>query len=515
MTSQASPSIVVARGASYLFIQGLVAKVAGVIYFAFAARILSVAEIGVVSALGMVAALFVTFGTLALPSAATKYISEYLGKDRRDLAKGVYKKVLQFGFSVSSLLSLLCIVASTFISVFVFGSQAYQLLINLLALDVFALLLSSFFTGTLFGLQKFREIAFAGIMLSCLRYGSSLYLLIQGYGLMGLVIGWVIGDFVGLGLLFFFTSTSFEIRAAPHPFMKLVGYSAPLYMTGILSYFSAYVDKFIILFLAGFTTLGIYSVAVMAASVIGFVSSSIGNSLFPQLSELYGRHGRDALKVASIKASRYIFLIFVPLAVGLAATSYPTIMLFVGASYESGWLPLTMISMAMALTCAGVVVNNLLLSLGFTRTFFEANMLGVVVGAVCCALLVAPFGSSGAALGRVALMTTSFGYLAYTLRRVFGLHFDPDAFKKSLVGSTVMAIAVGLLQFVWLDGRLLPLYVFVGGLFYVLMLRFLNALNNEDVKLLHEFMPKYFGGVIDTFARFLNIEEKLKSSGYE
>jgi len=511
MASEAAPSIVVARGASYLFIQGLVSNVAGVVYFAFAARILSVAEIGVVSALGMVAALFVTFGTLALPSAATKYISEYLGKERWDLAKGVYKKILLFGFSVSGLLSFLCVVASTFMSVFVFGSQAYQPLINVLALDVFALLLSSFFTGTLFGLQKFREVSFVGIVLSCLRYSISLYLLVQGYGLMGLVIGWVIGDFVGLGLSFFFASTSFKTRAAQQPFTELVKYSLPLYGSGILTYFTAYIDRFIVLFFAGFTTLGIYSVAVMAASVVGLVSRSMSNSLFPQLSELYGRHGRDALKVASIRASRYVFLIFMPLAVGLAATSYPTITLFAGVRYESGWLPLAMISIAMALTCAGVVVSNLLLSLGLTRTFFEANILGVAVGTICCALLVTPFGSAGAALGRVALMVISFAYAAYTLRKVFGLYFDSDAFKRSLVASAVMAIAVGLMQFVWLDRRMLPLYVFVGGFVYISMLRFLKAVDNQDIKLLHQFLPKYFGGIIDTIARIFGIERNSQN----
>jgi len=506
MVSEAPPSIVVARGASYLFIQGLVSNVAGVVYFAFAARILAVAEIGVVSALGMVAGLFVTFGTLALPSAATKYISEYLGKDRWDMAKGVYKKVLLFGFSVSGLLSFLCVVTSTFISVTVFGSQAYQPLINVLGLDVFALLLSSFFTGTLLGLQKFREVAFSGIVLSCLRYGSSLYLLIQGYGLMGLVIGWVIGDFAGFGLSFFFASTSFKTRAAQQPFTELVKYSSPLYASGILTYFTAYIDRFVVLFFAGFTTLGIYSVVVMAASVVGLVSRSISNSLFPQLSELYGRHGREALKAASIKASRYIFLIFTPLALGLAATAYPTITLFAGVRYESGWLPLAMISIAMALTCAGVVVSNLLLSLGYTRAFFEANILGVAVNAACCALFVTPFGSAGAALGRVALITTSFGYLAYTLRKVFGLYLDLDAFKNSLISSTVMAIAVGLMQFVWLDRHMLPLYIFVGGVVYVSLLRFLKAVEDQDIMLLHEFMPKYLGGIIDMFARFLGVK---------
>ena len=85
-------SVRVARGATYLFLQGLIGSLAGVVYFAFAARLLpTVAELGVVTALSMVSTLFVTFACLALPGAVTKYVAEYIGRTRLDIAKGVSK----------------------------------------------------------------------------------------------------------------------------------------------------------------------------------------------------------------------------------------------------------------------------------------------------------------------------------------------------------------------------------------------------------------------------------------
>jgi len=69
---ETTPSVRVARGATYFFAQGLVGNTAAVVYFAIAARLLpSVSDFGVLAAVTMVAGLFPTFASLALPTAVT------------------------------------------------------------------------------------------------------------------------------------------------------------------------------------------------------------------------------------------------------------------------------------------------------------------------------------------------------------------------------------------------------------------------------------------------------------
>jgi len=58
----------------------LASNLVGVAYFAVGARLLSVADLGRLSALGLVSSIFVTAGSLALPSDLVKYVSECIGR---------------------------------------------------------------------------------------------------------------------------------------------------------------------------------------------------------------------------------------------------------------------------------------------------------------------------------------------------------------------------------------------------------------------------------------------------
>ena len=463
---------------------------------------------GVVSALALVTTLFVTFGTLAIPAAAVKHIPEFFGRGRPDVSKGIYKEVLKFGFLVGGVLSILCLVASTTISMVLLGNNNYQHLIAVLSLDVFALFLLNFYNAILAGVKKFKEMSIAGIALYAIRYVSSIILLAKGYGLVGAVIGWIVGDWVGLALSIFFASTSFRAirKQESYPFKQLIMYSIPVYASGILSYLVGTVDKYVVLFFGGLQTLGIYSVALTTTAAINIVASSLGGPLLPQYSELYGQNGKAALEEASKITSRYVFLIYVPLAVGLAATAYPIITFFYGTEYGSGGLLLAIVCVAAALTCAVIVINNLLMSLGDTRTGLAANVLAIALGMPLLVVLVELFGSVGAALVRALIIFVVFAYPAYVLKKNMGLHFDLEAFKKSLISSAVMAAVVVLIQALWFARGMLPLYIAVGGFVYLLMLRLLKAVKEEDVKLFQSVIPKRFHRLANLFAKIYGLK---------
>jgi len=505
--TQISSGAQVAKGTSYLFLQGLVGNTSALLFLTIASRILPISDIGATSALGIIATLFMTIGSFAIPSGVTKYLSEYIGKGRQDVAKQIYKKTLQFGFLAGITVSLVCFMSSAITSQLFIGDASLQPIIVILALDVFFLVFNSFLIGILFGLQKFGVIAFVGIAVSSLKFFASLYFIIIGLGLLGVILGWVTGDIAGCFLSFFFASSRFGKAKSfeGFSFAELVRYSLPLYGASIAAYFSATIDKLVILSLSNLAVLGIYTVAIAAVNAIGIVSSSIGSSLFPQFAQMYGRYGAHALKEASIKASRYVFLIFTPLSIGLAATAYPTIQLFFGESYASGWLSLVIVSVAVALTSTSVIVTNLLLSFGMTQTVLKASAFGVTIGTVLSALLVSPLGSVGAALGRSALISTSFIFIAYKLKRSFGLYFDNSAFRKSLMCSGTMAIVVVVFtQLVFNSKYMLPLYVAIGGVSYLIMLRLLKAVNNQDIQLFKEIFPSCFHRFFNLFAKFLS-----------
>lgn len=507
--NQGSSGALVAKGASYLFAQGLAANISSLLFLVIAARMISVSSIGAISALGIIGTLFMTIGTFAVPSGATKYISEYLGKNEQDKAKETYRKCLKFGFLMSVVVSIACLALSGPISAFALNDPLLQPIIMILAVDVGALIFNSFLNGTLFGLQRFRSIAVVGISVSIVKLVGPLFLLSAGLGLLGIVVGWIVADLVSDFLLFFLVSSSFgNVRSSNElSFRRIFRYSLPLHGASIVAYFSATVDRFVVLSLSDLAVLGVYSVAVAAVNAIGIVSSAMGSSLFPQLARIHGRYGKTGLKEASVKSSRYLFLIFTPLVIGLLATAYPTIQFFFGESYTSGSLPVAIVSIATALTSASMIVSSLLLSLDMTRTILETSLVSVATGAVFCALLVSPLGSVGAAIGRAALLLSAFAYSAYVLKKVFGLYFDITAFKKSLLCSAAMAIGVIAAQSLLSGTNMLPLYVAIGSVIYILMLKLLKALNAEDFELLKEILPSRFQRFTSFFEKFFSLKD--------
>jgi O-antigen/teichoic acid export membrane protein len=92
------PTARVARGATYLFIQGFGTAVVGLVYFAILARAFGSPEekwqMGAYALLSFVLSFAQYFGTLSLQSAAVKYIAQYLAEGKVEKAKAVAVRVL-------------------------------------------------------------------------------------------------------------------------------------------------------------------------------------------------------------------------------------------------------------------------------------------------------------------------------------------------------------------------------------------------------------------------------------
>src|SRR5205807_8098743 len=160
----AQPAIRVARGATYLLIQGIVVNGLGVVFFAFATRILpTIADFGRVTTLSIFALLVVTVGALGLPTAGTRFIAKYVALRDHVAVDGVYKTILILGTILSALVMVATILGSTIISLSLLGSLDYAILVKLAGVDIFFQLLTVFPLGALQGIHGFRENALVNI----------------------------------------------------------------------------------------------------------------------------------------------------------------------------------------------------------------------------------------------------------------------------------------------------------------------------------------------------------------
>ena len=495
------PAVRVARGASYLLSQGVVINIMGVFYFVFATRILpTIADFGRITTVQIFAVLVVSVGSLGLPTAATRFIAKYVASEQEGQAHIVYQKVLRFGIGLSTLSLLSVVLGSQALSQLFMGSRDFGFLFQLAGLDVFFQLLALFPLGALQGVYRFREVATINIASNIVQFSGAVYLLTMGLGLTGIMIGWIVGD--GLGTLLSLIAASRHFPKSSERSLqdggKLTRFAVPLYGSTLITFASAYVDRFLVLFFAGTSALGIYSPVLTIVGVLGLVSTGITGALMPQLTHIHSRKGDIGLRDAARAASRYFFILYLPFAIGLAATAGPTITLFAGERYGDGTIPLAILAIGLGLTSASVVIGSSLLAVGSTKVVISASAIGILAD-VAFAPLIFLLGVTGAALSRVALMSASLVFSWIILERKYPRSVDLGSFYKVVACCFIEGGVVLAAEFVLYDARLLPFYIVLGLVGYLASLRILKIVNSGDVALLHRFVPSRLRFLVDIF----------------
>jgi len=195
------------------------------------------------------------------------------------------------------------------------------------------------------------------------------------------------------------------------------------------------------------------------------------------------------------RASKYSALIFTPLALGLFSTGKAVITLFAGQQYEDGYTVLSILSIFALVYSISPAFSNLLLIYGKTATILLLSIIPVAVSLSTIPLLWL-FGLNGLALMKGLSMLLSFIISLYVLSRVVEIKLDKLALLKIFSSSAIMALAVLLIEYVYYSRFLLPLYVFVGGLVYMLSLRFLNVFDEQDILFLRQVFGVRVGLII-------------------
>jgi len=66
-----------------------------------------------------------------------------------------------------------------------------------------------------------------------------------------------------------------------------------------------------------------------------------------------------------------------------------------------------------------------------------------------------------------------------------------------------MFVAVSFIEYVHMSPYLLPLYIVVGGTVYLLVLRFLRTVNENDIKLIRNLLGKRMSIITDIVEKVL------------
>jgi O-antigen/teichoic acid export membrane protein len=509
----------VARGATYIFLQGLASAAFGVVYIVFLTRLLLQEEIGTFGVLTFILGMVQILGLLSFPTASIKYIAQYIAEDNRDKAKAVVSRVLQVSIVVAiAAFSIVFVLSGWISSVLSSSSLVVQTpIIQTLAFASFFVVFYSQAIGFLQGLQKMREMAAINLLFTVIQYGLGLYLVYAGFGLLGIILSWTVALIVSSTFALVLTGRNLGIFGKPYELKPLLSFSFPIYLSSIYGFLIVWVDQLFILPFMGLASFGMYNIANRAAVVPGLISGAFLAALYPKLSQLYAESGPDSLENAFTITTRYIVLVGFPMILLVTVLAYPIMILFAGVDYAPAAFPLALLCVASIFGTIGVAIIPTFFTLEQTWKASSTTFVSVVADALFSYIFLAflGWGMIGAATAKIIAAATGFILGVVLLRRFIEVKFDTGMLWRVSFACVVMILALlgfdvmrQLLtgppySFLVFRLLLLPVYIVIGVAVYFFAIIVLRAIRKEDLELFREYLPAKLKWIVALVERFV------------
>ncbi len=489
-----------AKGSSILVIQSIANAILGTILFMFMARILTQTEMGIFGAITVFYNIIILIGVLGMDDAASRFLPYFHSDGYQSNTRHVAKIITLLSFLSAVIISLFFFALSCPLSEIILGTPEYTFLFQITAPLVLVSILAFTSKGLLQGLHRFKFLAFSRLISQIIRVISSLALLFMGMGVASIVIGWsfmfIIMIILSIPIVYkaLFQGSNEHVHKQDDLIStkSILWFALPMMGYRFAEFAANSLDQLIVLNILGVPALGMYTVAHNAASLISItIALPIMITLIPGMSDIHGKSGEKSVSNAFNQSTHYIGLFFIPASIGLASLSPLVIKILAGTGYDAAVFPLAILSISSLVYGFSILCISALAALGETRKILIAVFASSIIDILAATILTPFFGIIGASLGRAIAYLAMLGFLYYLGSKKMSMKFDKTMIMGSLLSSTLMAFIVYFVaQYTEFRIFLLPLYLILGLIVYLLFLSGLRILSKNDIKFTFKLIPK-------------------------
>jgi O-antigen/teichoic acid export membrane protein len=337
--------------------------------------------------------------------------------------------------------------------------------------------------------QRVEFVMYTRFVATIVNVGLSVLLLIQGYGVVSLLIAFVVVEYLVMFFFFFFINRyitrlrwEFEFSFA----RKLVWEMRTFAALSILAALFAQPEVIILSLVKDEEQVGYYSAAMKLVGFWYFISQMYMANVYPVLSRSY-QLADEKFQIIQDKSIKYLLALSLPLTAGIVATAGPIIELFYGPGFETAVLPLQILAWNVPLAYVSAVLWRVLAardqqdSVLWVRIITLFTRLG---GGYALSVWLAATGAAISVPVNLLLNAVLLGL--YIKRSGIQLHFLSLGWRFALA-ATVMGVSA------WLLGSRFQLWilVIVAAAVYLGMVLLLKAFSADDLALFRQiWQPK-------------------------
>ena len=493
MTDDDSGAATMAKQGSIAFAGNLIKKVFGFLIIAVITRLVSPSVYGLFILASSIILFVQMFASLGLPKAIDYFVPQYLDEEEYGKARAVI-------LEVSALVVVTSVVTAGIIFVSAgpiadgFDEPALRIALLVLSVTVPFLAIYNVLLASFNAIKQLKyRVYMRDLIRPTVRLVTTTLLLLAGYGLLGVVGGYLVGLLVAIsaGAVLLYRNIPRIVEAettavAPRP---LLWYSLPLALAGIIYVIMGQIDYFVIGFFLDSEEVGIYRVGYMLAANLMIFFTAVAPVFKPMIAE--AKDSDASVRRRYQTATRWVAGLTIPLAITLALGASAYLSVVFTPQYAAA-------NVAVVVLCFGYLVSvscggpdgTLLQGLGYSR--LVALNTGLLIGsnALLSVLLVPLLGITGAGIATASALSLA-GLAAvgevYYLR---GIHpITVDLVKVILAGVPATGIGGAIVVLVPSDLAIaLALPVAVCGT-YLATLVVTDAFTEDDAEIAAQISP--------------------------
>lgn len=457
------------------------------------ARALTPAEYGLIFLGLSLINILMTLVILGLGGGIQRYVPYYRVKKDMVRVKGVIISSLNISFPISILVFLILFLFSEQISVFVFNEPLLSPVIRIFSFILPFFVIYSVFNSALLGFKKVKYNVlswFIGRPLSTLL--ALFIFMLLGFGLVGAAISYLLGFGISAILAFLFMERKVfpvvrsKIKAVPMK-RKLLAFSIPLIIFGMLWDITTRIDTVMIGILKTSFDVGVYQTAIPTSQFLFVIPRALSVLFLPLISELFSKNKTKDIGTIYKTVYKWIFYINLPLCLVFIMYPNAVINILFGSEYIGAGNSLRILSIGYFIFSISMLSGGMINLFEKTKYHVLNAGLSLFIGVSLNYLLIPVYGIDGAA---IATMITFVIYAILVISETYlisgNLPFHRDMLKSLVSGVISIIVVYSATKFlftdlnIWILGPVFLIFVIICSF----LLLVLKGLGEEDIMIL-------------------------------
>ncbi len=455
-------------------------------------------ELGLYSLAIAVVSIFSWVATFGMGEAITRYISLFLGENKKASTEGITRAATQMGFIAAMGSFVILFAFSGYAARHIFYMPKLATPLKIIAFFLPVQIMATLLVGILRGHGIIKpKIIFVDIgqpllfflaLLACvfLKLPFQTILLAYLFAAVAMFFGVAIYGRRLIGL----KPVSFKIGSH---YRELVKFSLVLFSVGVWGIFLDWTDSLILGRYTGAATVGTYNISTSLARLINFPFEALSFVFLPLAVEMFAKKQIPELKRTYQVLTKWIFSATLPIFFVLFFFPDMVITFLFGSRFVDAAMPLRILSLGF-LARAFLGVNGLvMITFGMQKPILKLGFLAALINVAFNYFLIKwmGMGVTGAAIAGAIPYFTINVWASYLLYRETGIHPITSRYLKPIGGVALVCAAIyEMAKSLPLQLWMLPMYLalFMAG--YGVSLIATRSIEREDILMLEAVSEK-------------------------